>query len=103
MADISGIDIPTMATAILTLIVTIGGVLGKTYIGKALSGITTAACGMSEVAGVLVAVGQLMITISKAGEDNNLTPEEWTTIKEQARAIQADLLVLQGKLSAFKL
>jgi len=103
MADISTIDIPTLATAILTIIVTIGGVLGKTYISKALSGVTTAACGLSEVATLLVSVGQLLITISKAGEDGKLSEEEWTAIKEQARVIQADLLVLQGKLSAFKL
>ncbi|MCK9570252.1 hypothetical protein M0R72_15005 [Candidatus Pacearchaeota archaeon] len=88
--DISTIDVPTAITAILTIVVTIGGVLGKTYISKALAG-------LADVADLLVEIGQLMITISKAGEDGALSPEEWASIKEQAREIQADLLRIQGK------
>jgi len=42
-------------------------------------------------------VGQLMITISKAGEDGALSPEEWTKIKEDARDIQAHLQAIAGK------
>jgi hypothetical protein len=90
MVDISTIDIPTMVTAILTLVVAVGGVLGKAKIGEALTG-------LSDVADVIVDVGQLMITISKAGEDGALTPEEWTSIKEQAREIQKELQAIQGK------
>ena len=37
--DITTIDIPSTVTAILTIIVAVGGVLGKTYIGKALAGV----------------------------------------------------------------
>ena len=88
--DISAIDIPNAVTAILTIIVAVGGVLGKTYISKALAG-------LADVADLLVEVGQLIITISKAGEDSTLSPEEWTAIKEQAREIQEDLLRIQGK------
>lgn len=79
-----------MVTAILTIIVAVGGVLGKTYIGKALEGVAL-------VADILVDVGDLMITISKAGEDGALSPEEWTKIKEHARAIEAHLVAIQGK------
>lgn len=103
MTDISTIDIPTVVTALFAIIASVGGVLGKTYIGKALSGITTLANGLGQVSAVLVSVGQLMITISKAGADGTLSPDEWTTIKDQARAIQADLLKLQGALEAFKI
>ena len=93
MADISTIDIPTAVTAIFVLITTIGGVLGKKYVSQALEG-------LGYVADVLVDVGQLMITISKAGEDGALSPEEWTSIKEQAREIQAELLQLKGKFGS---
>lgn len=88
--DITTIDIPSMVTAILTIIVAVGGILGKTYIGKALEGVAL-------VADILVDVGDLLITISKAGEDGALSSEEWTKIKEQARAIEAHLVAIQGK------
>ena len=91
MTDISSIDIPSAVTAILTILVAVGGILGKTYISKALGG-------LSLVADILVDVGQLMITISKAGEDGKLDEAEWTKIKEQARDIQAHLIAIQGKL-----
>ena len=103
MTDISTIDIPTTITALLTIIVAVGGALGKSYVGKALGGISTLAEGLGQVSTILVNVGQLLITISKAGADGVLSPEEWTAIKDQARAIQADLLILQGKLEAFKI
>ena len=89
--DISTVDIPGTITAILAIVVAAGGVVGKTYLSKAMSG-------LSLVADVLVDVGQLIITISKAGEDGQLSTEEWTSIKEQARDIQAHLLNIQGKL-----
>ncbi len=88
--DIGAVDVPGTVSAILAIAVAAGGVLGKTYISKALEG-------LSLVADVLVDVGQLMITIAKAGEDGKLTEEEWTQIKEQARDIQAHLLTMQGK------
>lgn len=88
--DITTIDIPSMVTAILTIIVAVGGILGKTYIGKALEGVAL-------VADILVDVGDLLITISKAGEDGTLSSEEWTKIKEKARAIEAHLVAIQGK------
>ncbi len=88
--DISTIDVPSAVTAILTIIVAVGGILGKTYISQALTG-------LADVADLLVEVGQLIITITKAGEDGALSPEEWTTIKDQAREIQEDLLRIQGK------
>ena len=90
MVDISTIDIPSAVTAILTILVAVGGILGKTYISKALSGLAL-------VADVLVDVGQLMITISKAGADGTLTAEEWTCIKDEARDIQAHLNAIAGK------
>jgi hypothetical protein len=90
MADISTIDIPGTITAILAIVVTIGGIAGKTYISKALEG-------LSLVADVMVDVGQLMITISKAGEDGTLTADEWTKIKEDARSIQSHLTAIAGK------
>lgn len=90
MTDISTIDIPGTVTAIFAIVVAIGGIVGKTYISKALEG-------LSLVADILVDVGQLMITISKAGEDGTLTPEEWTKIKEEARDIQAHLQAIAGK------
>jgi hypothetical protein len=90
MADLSTIDIPSALTALLTILVAVGGIAGKTYIGKALDGV-------SLVADVLVDVGQLMITISKAGADGTLSPEEWTTIKNEAREIQAELQAIAGK------
>jgi hypothetical protein len=90
MVDISTIDIPSAITALLTVLVAVGGVLGKTYIGKALDGLAL-------VADILVDVGQLMITISKAGADGTLSPEEWTAIKDQAREIQAELQAIAGK------
>ena len=93
MADLSTIDIPSAVTAILTILVAVGGILGKTYISKALGG-------LSLVADVMVDVGQLMISISKAGADGTLTPEEWTSIKEQARDIQAHLQAIQGKFGS---
>lgn len=88
--DISAIDVPGLVTAILTVVVAVGGVLGKTYISKALAGVAL-------VADILVDVGDLMVTIAKAGEDGALSPEEWTTIKEQAREINAHLIAIQGK------
>lgn len=88
--DISTVDVPGTVSAILAIAVAAGGILGKTYISKALEG-------LSLVADVLVDVGQLMITIAKAGEDGKLTEEEWTQIKEQARDIQAHLQAMQGK------
>jgi len=91
MADISQIDIPSAITALLTILVAVFGIVGKTYLGKAMGGLAL-------IADVLVDVGQLIITITKAGEDGALSPEEWTKIKEQARDIQAHLLAIQGKL-----
>lgn len=88
--DISAIDVPGLMTAILTVVVAVGGVLGKTYISKALAGVAL-------VADILVDVGDLMVTIAKAGEDGALSPGEWTTIKEQAREIEAHLIAIQGK------
>lgn len=88
--DISTIDVPGLITALMAIVVTVGGVVGKRYIGEALAG-------LADVADLLVEVGQLIISISKAGEDGTLSPEEWTTIKEHAREIQADLLRIQGK------
>ena len=88
--DITTIDIPSTITAILTIIVAVGGVLGKAYIGKALTGLAL-------IADILVDVGQLIITISKAGEDGALSPAEWTAIKEQAREIETHLIAIQGK------
>jgi hypothetical protein len=88
--DITTIDIPSTVTAILTIIVAVGGILGKTYISKALAGVAL-------LADILVDVGQLMIIISKAGEDGALSPEEWTAIKEQAREIEQTLIAIQGK------
>lgn len=90
MVDVGTIDIPTLVTAILAIVVAVGGALGKQKIGQAIAG-------LSDVADLIVDVGQLIITISKAGEDGTLTPEEWTTIKEQAREIQAELLMVKGK------
>jgi hypothetical protein len=90
MADLSNIDIPSMVTALLTILVAVGGILGKTYISKALGGLAL-------VADVLVDVSGLMIAISKAGADGTLTPEEWTLIKEDAREVQAHLIAIQGK------
>ena len=88
--DISTIDIPSAVTALLTILAAVGGVLGKTYISKTLAGLAL-------MADALVDVGQLMINIAKAGEDGALSPEEWTSIKEQAREIQGHLLNIQGK------
>lgn len=88
--DMNQIDIPTLITAILTIIVAVGGVLGKQKIGEALAG-------LSDVADLFVDVGNLIITITKAGEDGALGPEEWTEIKTQARHIQASLLIIKGK------
>jgi adenylate kinase len=88
--DITTIDIPSTVTAILTIIVAVGGVLGKTYVGKALEGLAL-------VADILVDVGDLMVTIAKAGEDGALSPEEWASIKEKAREIQTHLIAIQGK------
>jgi hypothetical protein len=88
--DISTVDVPGAVSAIMAIAIAAGGVVGKAYIGKALEG-------LSMVADVLVDVGQLMITIAKAGEDGKLSEEEWTQIKEQARDIQAHLLAMQGK------
>ena len=93
MTDISTIDIPTAVTAIFVLITTIGGVLGKKHVSHALEG-------LAYVADLMVDVGQLLITIAKAGEDGTLSPEEWTSIKEQARDIQANLLQLKGKFGS---
>ena len=90
MVDISTIDVPGTRTAIFAIIVTVGGIAGRSYINKALEG-------LSLVADVMVDVGQLMITISKAGEDGALSPEEWTKIKEDARDIQAHLQAIAGK------
>jgi hypothetical protein len=91
--DITAMDIPTLVTALLTIVVTVGGVLGKSYIAKALSGLAL-------VADILVDVGELIICISKAGEDGALSPEEWTEIKTHAREIQAKLLAIQGKFGS---
>ncbi len=91
--DISTVDVPGAVSAILAIMIAAGGVIGKTYIGKALAG-------LSLVADVLVDVGQLMITIAKAGEDGKLTEGEWTQIKEQARDIQAHLQAIQGKFGS---
>jgi hypothetical protein len=93
MADISQIDIPGTVTAIMAIVVAIGGIAGRAYVNKALDGI-------SLVADVLVDVGQLMIVISKAGEDGVLTPEEWTCIKEEAREIQAHITAIAGKFGS---
>jgi hypothetical protein len=93
MTDISTIDIPTAVTAIFVLATTVGGVIGKRYISQALDG-------LAYVADLMVDVGQLLITIAKAGEDGALSPEEWTSIKEQARDIQANLLQLKGKFGS---
>lgn len=90
MTDISSIDVPGTITAILAIVMAVGGIVGRSYFNKALGG-------LSLVADVLVDVGQLMITISKAGEDGTLTPEEWTCIKEEARDIQAHLTAIAGK------
>ena len=65
--DVSTIDIPSAITAILTIAVAVGGIAGRTYIGKALEGVAL-------VADILVDVGNLLIIISKAGEDGNLSP-----------------------------
>jgi hypothetical protein len=91
--NITAIDIPNAVTAILTIIIAVGGVLGKSYITKALSGL---AC----VADILLDVGELIICISKAGEDGALSPEEWTEIKTHAREIQASLQAIQGKFGS---
>ena len=93
--DITTIDIPSTVTAILTIIVAVGGVLGKTYVGKALEGLAL-------VADIQVDVGQLIITISKAGADNELSPEEWATIKEQAKEIEKHLIAIQGKFGTIR-
>ncbi len=91
--DTSTIDIPTAVTAILTIIVAIGGVLANKFKGDII-GV------LMDIADLLVEVGQLIITITKAGEDNQLSTEEWTAIKEQAREIQEDLLRLQGRVGS---
>jgi hypothetical protein len=90
MADFSTIDIPTMVTAILTIVVAAFGIVGKAKIGQALGG-------LSDVADVISDVGNLIITITKSGADNTLTPEEWTDIKTQARHIQEQILMIKGK------
>lgn len=92
--DFSTIDVPSAVTAILTIVMAVGGVVGKQYLGKALAG-------LAEIADLLVEVGQLLITISKAGEDNQLTAEEWTAVKERAREIHVALLRIQGKFGSF--
>ncbi len=95
--DISIVDVPTLVTAVLTILLSVGGVAGavvfRNFKGEALSI-------LADIADILVGVGQLIITIAKAGEDEKLSTEEWTAIKEQAREIQADLLRMQGKLGS---
>lgn len=82
-----------MITAILTIIVAVGGVLGKTYLSKALEGLAL-------VADILVELGQLLIIISKSGEDGALSPEEWGLIKEQAKEVEKHLIAIQGKFGS---
>ena len=88
--DAVQIDIPTTVTAILSILVAVVGIAGKVYVGKALEGLAL-------IADVFVDVGQLMITISKAGADGVLSPEEWIQIKDQARDIQGHLQAIAGK------
>jgi hypothetical protein len=89
--DQLNIDVPTATTAILTLVMAVGGILVQKWKGSLLTL-------LSDFADLLVDIANLLITISKAGEDGQLTADEWTNIKTQAREIQEDLLRLQGKL-----
>jgi len=88
--DMNSLDIPTLVTAILAIVVAAFGVIGKAKIGEALAG-------LSDLSDIFVDVGNLIITISKAGEDGALSPDEWTNIKTQARHVQEQLLMLKGK------
>ena len=88
--DVSSISWPETITSVLAIVIAIGGVIGKKYLGKALGGVAA-------IADLLTEFSELLVLISKAGEDGNLTEEEWTKIKEQARELDKCVTLIKGK------
>lgn len=88
--DATTINWPETITAIIAIVMSVGGVIGKKYLGKALGGVAA-------IADLLTEFSELLVLISKAGEDGNLTEEEWTKIKEQARELDKCVTLIKGK------
>jgi len=88
--DVSTINWPETITVALMILGSVGGVIGKKYLGKALGGV-------SAIADMLTEFSELLVLISKAGEDENLTTEEWTKIKTQAKELNRCMTLIKGK------
>jgi hypothetical protein len=81
--DLGGIDIPTLVTYGLGIIVIVGGVVGKIYINRANDMISQIADAMYGMSAAFTEVGELMTAISDGMKDDKLTPEEWSRIQKE--------------------
>ena len=88
--DVTTINWPETITGILTIVVAVGGVVGKKYLGKALGGVAA-------IADLLTEFSELLVIISKAGTDETLTKEEWAEIKAQAKELDRCMTLIKGK------
>jgi len=75
------VDIPTLISSIVAIVVAVGGVAGRNYIKKAIENTLIIAMIVEDVA-------DLIKTVAMAGEDEKLTPEEWTSIREKANNLK---------------
>ena len=81
--DFGGIDIATLVTYVLVIIVIVGGVVGKMYINRANEMIRQIAEAMYGMSAAFTEVGELMTAISDGMKDDKLTPEEWSRIQKE--------------------
>lgn len=81
--DFGGIDIPTLVTYVLGIIVIVGGVAGKMYINRANDMIRQIAESMYGMSAAFTEVGELMTAISEGMSDGTLTSDEWSRIQKE--------------------
>jgi glycine cleavage system regulatory protein len=91
MVDVSTIDFPTVLTAIMALIISVGGVV-------VLTGRSKAVAAVSGIVKILGSVADLLVSITDAQADGTFTKEELAVISGKAQAIEVQIADLRADL-----
>jgi hypothetical protein len=89
--DISTIDFSTVLTAIIALIISLGGAV-------VLTGRSKAVAAVADIVKIMSSISALLVTIVDAQADDNISKEELAVITGMAKAIQVQMEQLKTDL-----
>jgi crotonobetainyl-CoA:carnitine CoA-transferase CaiB-like acyl-CoA transferase len=89
--DISTIDFSTVLTAIIALIISLGGAVVLTGRSKAFTAV-------ADIVKIMSSISALLVTIVDAQADDNISKEELAVITGMAKAIQVQMEQLKTDL-----